>query len=293
METQTATVLDLATANARLLAKRKHLATTRGQPPTESTPPAVSALLPAASESLAPPSRRGACGDCGGRLAADDVDRWWARSRGAGAAICLRCESARRQAAWWQRAARIGDLLVASGVSLAHATATPADFAPTDSAWIDRLLDETHGGRARGLLVQGPVGTGKTRFAAAVVRCWLLAGQEARFLLAGQVLRRIWATYRDESSESEDRVIDSLCSVPLLVVDDLGREGRITDAVRRVFHEIISRRVDNYRPTVITTNLGPDDIGDAYDQAIRSRLSSLHQVVIRGTDRRLCPSREV
>lgn len=285
---QTATVLDIA--NARLMAKRRQQAATRGQQPTKSTlnVDSISAALPAASDQLTPTTPRDrACGDCGGRLTDDDVDRWWERSRGAGSATCVSCEAARRQLAWWQRAARIEDLLHESGVSRVHTTAVPSDFAPAVSVWIDRLRADTRAGRGRGLLVQGPVGTGKTRFAAATLRCWLLAGRGAQFLLAGQVLRRIWATYRDESKESEDQVIESLCSVPLLVIDDLGREGRITEAVRRVFHEILSRRIDNYRPVVITTNLGPEEIGEVYDQAIRSRLSSLHQVVIRGADRRL------
>lgn len=291
MDQQTATVLDLASANARLLEKRRQLATTRGPLRTQSTPLADSReLLPAASEQITPATQRDrACGDCGGRLTDDDVDRWWERSRGTGSAICGTCEASHRQAAWWRRAGRIGELLHEAGVSMAHTEAVPADFAPVDAAWIDRLRAETRAGRGRGLLVQGPVGTGKTRFAAAVLRCWLLAGRDAQFLLAGQLLRRIWATYRDESRESEDQVIDALCSVPLLVIDDLGREGRISEAVRRVFHEILSRRIDNFRPVVVTTNLGPDEIGEVYDQAIRSRLSSLHQVVIRGADRRVLP----
>lgn len=173
-----------------------------------------------------------------------------------------------------------------AGVSAAHADATQADFGSEHSRWIDALRGAVRSGNAAGLLVLGPVGTGKTRFAVAAMRYWLLSGRKAEFMLGGQLMRRIWGTYRDDSRVTEDEILDRLTALDLLVIDDMGREGRTSEAVKRIFHEVLSRRIDNFRPVIVTTNLSLDEIGEVYGDAIQSRLANLDQVPIIGADRR-------
>lgn len=269
----------LHAAQQRLLAKRTRHTGLRSQPPTRLIPPTL-----ATATSHLRAVRDDDCRDCSAPLTADDRDRWWARDRGRGPALCLVCEHTRRDAAWWERAAHLPSLLAAAGVSIAHSTATAADFAPGVAAHLDRLREMSRDNRARGMLVLGPTGTGKTRLAAAAVRLWLLCGRRAELVLAGQLMRRIWSTYRNDSRESEASVLDHYSTLPLLVIDDLGREGRVTDAVRRVVHELLSVRTDNFRPTVVTTNLTSADVENVYGPAVLSRLQSLSHVVLAGDD---------
>ncbi|MGH7821809.1 MAG: hypothetical protein ACREQ9_18760, partial [Candidatus Binatia bacterium] len=72
---------------------------------------------------------------------------------------------------------------------------------------------------------------------------------------ARTLFRRIWATYRDGARETEDQVIDHLTTAEVLMLDDISHEGRPSDAVISVLHEILTIRIGFGRPTVVTTNL--------------------------------------
>ncbi|OFW84737.1 MAG: hypothetical protein A2W44_08930, partial [Acinetobacter sp. RIFCSPHIGHO2_12_41_5] len=72
------------------------------------------------------------------------------------------------------------------------------------------------------------------------------------------MLRRIRATYRQEKAETEEDVFDHLTNVPLLIIDDMGKE-EISDPrfVQRVWFSIVNGRYENELPIVITANLTP------------------------------------
>lgn len=172
------------------------------------------------------------------------------------------------------------DLMQKAGVLPEHVGASMANF-PADVRKRAELAKT-------GLLVLGPTGTGKTHLAAALVKQWLLDDRgKVQFTLARSLFRRIWATYREESRETEDGVLENLTSVDLLVIDDLSHEGRSTDAVISALHEILTIRNGNFRPTVVTTNLTLEEIGVQYRPSIASRLGSWPVLVMRGDDRRL------
>jgi DNA replication protein DnaC len=59
--------------------------------------------------------------------------------------------------------------------------------------------------------------------------------------------------------ESEFDVYNELSSIPLLIIDDMGKE-EVNDPrfVQRVLFEIINRRYNNTLPTIITANLNTD-----------------------------------
>lgn len=226
-----------------------------------------------------PPTER--C-DCGAELTEEQAERCFELHR---PPMCPRCADRRATAAFWRRVVELPAILATRGVMAEHAAAVPTDFDAEQSGAMLHMLAKRKQ-QHRGLFVTGDVGRGKTRYAAAAVRLWTLRGIDARMMLARQLFRRIWSTYRDDSTETEEQIVSHLCAVPLLAIDDLGREQRITDAVRSVLHEILSRRIGNYLPTVVTSNLSFGEIAEVYDSAIASRLSTLELVVMDGTDRR-------
>lgn len=197
------------------------------------------------------------------------------------------CAACLREAKFWVVAkdpARLAADLRSAGVRDVHAAATLADFAPTIAAvCLGQLGDWTR------LLVSGNTGRGKSHLAAALMRVWTMRGEQPRMVLARQLFRRIWSTYRDDSHESEADAMESLCGAAPLVIDDLGpgREGRVTEAVIGALHEILTRRLDHRRSTVVTTNYALDEIETWYGQAIASRLESMTSLVLDGDDRRL------
>ncbi len=140
--------------------------------------------------------------------------------------------------------------------------------------------------RHRGLLAIGPPGAGKTRLAVAVVKHMLRAGASVQFGLARHWFREIRSTYRDNATKSEAEILDRLCGVDLLVIDDLNHEGTVTEHVLGALHEILDRRIGNYRMSMISTNLTAEQIAKVYDASIASRVASFVVVVLAGADRR-------
>ena len=68
------------------------------------------------------------------------------------------------------------------------------------------------------------------------------------------------------------RTMQKLCSVPILVLDDLGAEGHHADFVRSKLEQIIFQRHANGRALIITTNLSPAGLAKLYPGHIMERL---------------------
>lgn len=138
-----------------------------------------------------------------------------------------------------------------------------------------------------GLAIKGPVGTGKTHLAAAIARSMLTPARfSLEFLHARKLFRRLWECFGDDAKRPEQEAIDELTKCLVLVIDDLGHEGRVSEAVVGALHEILTIRNGEYRTTIVTTNLTLDEIAKAYDPSIASRIGGWAQIVLVGDDRR-------
>ncbi|MDX2165696.1 MAG: ATP-binding protein [Deltaproteobacteria bacterium] len=97
-------------------------------------------------------------------------------------AACLACAQRRAEAALWDAIPAALDRFHLV-VGAEYAEASLADFAP---ATCDRALAAHRRWRARerfyGFLIAGPFGVGKTHFAAAAARLWVLAGASFRWI---------------------------------------------------------------------------------------------------------------
>lgn len=84
----------------------------------------------------------------------------------------------------------------------------------------------------------------------------------------------------ETQGQSPDRIREELVSADLLVLDDLGTE-KITHWTREILFDILDRRFEGKRPTVITSNLALADLekrltsepGDPYGERIASRIA--------------------
>ncbi len=115
-------------------------------------------------------------------------------------------------------------------------------------------------------------GVGKTHLAGSIIHRILdrWNGEDIPnpvwFVTEPDVFRSIRATYsfnqeERQLRESEDDIIRRLCSVPLLVLDDLGKEEtQDTRFVQRVLYTIIDSRYRKMLPMVITANLDKDGL---------------------------------
>lgn len=142
--------------------------------------------------------------------------------------------------------------------------------------WLKRPSD--------GLLLCGPAGTGKTHLAAALTRACIEVRRPVLFRRAADLFLAIRQSY-EHSDFSEDTVLGEYAGAPLLVLDDIGA-GALSDFERRATLEILDRRLNALRPTVVTTNWDTDDIRERMDERIASRLAGFTLLMFAGDDRR-------
>ena len=114
-----------------------------------------------------------------------------------------------------------------------------------------------------GMLLFGSPGTGKSGLAICILAAvFERHGKIGQFFLVPDLLSRIKATYADEHVESEDQIVEQLRRVPLLVLDDFGKNKKTEWADEKLF-QIMDFRYREGMPLVVTTNRPLDELGDA------------------------------
>lgn len=151
-----------------------------------------------------------------------------------------------------------------------------------------------------GLYCWGPVGCGKSHAAAAVIRSILChdvrvsdsgwvespAGRVKRVTFADLCLE-VRATFNGRGG-SEDSVLHQYRRCEHLFIEDLSTTGGgESEFALRVLLGILDWRVENMKPTYITSNKKPSEIGKAFDGRVESRIVGACKVVaLAGQDKR-------
>lgn len=107
--------------------------------------------------------------------------------------------------------------------------------------------------RGHGLVFSGMPGTGKSHLAAAILQA-ILPDHTGLYTTAMGLIRMIRGTWRRDSERSEEEVLQMLCSVQLLVIDEIGVQYG-TEGEQTILFEVLNRRYCDMRPTILLTNL--------------------------------------
>lgn len=138
--------------------------------------------------------------------------------------------------------------------------------------------------KAKGLLMFGNVGTGKTFFAACVANALIDEGYPCLVTNFARLTNTLSGMY-----EGKQEYLDSLNRYALLVIDDLASE-RNTEFMNEVVFNIIDARYRSGLPIVITTNLTAEELkhpADMSKQRVYSRLFEMcFAFEVKGRDRR-------
>lgn len=121
------------------------------------------------------------------------------------------------------------------------------------------------------LVFGGVTGTGKSHLALAVAQAVLRRGT-AMYMDAAELIRRVRATWRRDSPQSEESIMALLSRLDLLVIDEVGVQ-RGTDDEKATLTDIINRRYSEMRPTILLTNLPGEDLVSLLGPRVMSRLS--------------------
>lgn len=197
---------------------------------------------------------------------------------------CLRKELAVRHLA----ASGLGRLCLTQNFttfSLEYYKETPGQYAA-----MKKLLEnaKTYAlsfcGRGSGnLLLMGGTGLGKTHLCCAIAYEVAGSGYGVVYTGAG-ALTAVFADARYRNNDNSADDIGRYLDAELLIIDDLGTEAPNNFTVSCIFDVINSRLVSDL-PTIINTNLGPDDILRVYGDRVYSRLFGEYSVLLfEGTD---------
>jgi DNA replication protein DnaC len=159
-----------------------------------------------------------------------------------------------------------------------------------------RGLDENLD-RGRGIWFTGTVGTGKTTLAMLISKAVLEADRTVAIYSLPRLLSMLRETYDDDAEYSLSELIDRLCVVDLLHIDDVGAE-QTSDWVLEQLYTIVNTRYEDGKALLLTTNLvdqaNPDDhpAGKLKDQIGERTVSRIWEICgdpirLFGEDRRI------
>jgi DNA replication protein DnaC len=139
----------------------------------------------------------------------------------------------------------------------------------------------------RGRWFYGDVGTGKTLLAMTISKAAIEAGRSVAIYSVPRLLAEIKETYEPDSRSSYMELLERLCQVDLLHLDDLGAEKQ-TEWVLEQLYTIVNERWQDERSIVLTTNVQAHDLREQIGARTVSRLTEIcgDEVPIMGTDLR-------
>jgi DNA replication protein DnaC len=129
----------------------------------------------------------------------------------------------------------------------------------------------------RGLWFDGPVGTGKTSLAILVAKAAKDAGRSYAVYPVPRLLAEIKRTFDRDAGDNYLAFFRRLCSVDVLVLDDLGAEKQ-TEWVLEQLYSIVNERWQDRRSVVVTTNI-PDADPEAPGRMLTASTRELRDAV--------------
>lgn len=122
-----------------------------------------------------------------------------------------------------------------------------------------------------GMIFTGQAGTGKTHLSTAIANAVIPMGYSAVFITASDAMRSIKRTYDAASTMTESDAIEALVAPSLLILDEIGMQNR-TDHERQLMFEIINKRYERVKPTILLSNLSGADLKEFLGDRIMDRM---------------------
>lgn len=149
---------------------------------------------------------------------------------------------------------------------------------------------ETASKDGMGLILTGNAGTGKTHLASAISNYLMDDLIPVKFGTFADLLDSLKESFHTDKTQ---KIVKALGEVPLLVIDDLGKE-KYTDWSSQVLFQVIDKRYNKELPTIITTNLSMEELRRRIGDPIMSRLiETSYGIVMEGENYRYAHGKEI
>lgn len=122
------------------------------------------------------------------------------------------------------------------------------------TAWCDGFGHQISLGKAKGFVLWGDVGVGKTYMLCGVAFELIKRGYTVRFIDFFQLLMELRGAYSEKGSDAG--VLRPLLAVDVLIIDELGK-GRNTDWELSVLDQLVMGRYNRNKIIIASTNYSP------------------------------------
>jgi DNA replication protein DnaC len=133
-----------------------------------------------------------------------------------------------------------------------------------------------------GLLYLGRCGIGKTHLAVSAMKELIAKGIPTLFYDFRDLLKEIQDSYNPNTHTSELKILSSVFEAEVLVLDELGA-SKPTEWVQETITHIITKRYNDKKVTIFTSNYLDIPIGSSHDETLTDRVgvrlrSRLHEM---------------
>ncbi|EPY9204463.1 ATP-binding protein, partial [Morganella morganii] len=157
------------------------------------------------------------------------------------------------------RVTRLNKIMGRSGISPLHQECTFENYLATTPEQ-QRALSKSQqyaaefGKSFGGFIFSGNPGTGKNHLAAAIGNQIIRNGKSILIATLPDLMMRVRETYQKSAKTTESQLINDLCEVDLLVLDDVGVQRNNLNEELIIF-QVVDRRLSNKKPVGVLTNL--------------------------------------
>lgn len=122
-----------------------------------------------------------------------------------------------------------------------------------------------------GFVFSGSPGTGKNHLAAAIANHLMQSGKSVLIVTVSELMIKFRDTYRKDSSVTESQLIDDLCRVDLLILDEIGvQHGSPNEKI--IINQIIDKRLGSKKPVGMLTNLDLKGMNEILGARVMDRM---------------------